>query len=225
MKNFITLLLMATWALVTHAQETTQPVPWKAAAQKTGEKTYRITITTDNPQEWDIYSPDIRFQDIPAAKLELTDSSISIDDGLKAEGKGVIEKSEIFEGESFLVYKGKTAFVANLTFKGDIPAVLNTQLSFTYGKLDEFFPGETIEIAVALEGGKATESRIRISSINPDQPLQNCGISDEKEDSSILNIFLLGFLGGLFALLTPCVFPMVPLTVSYFTKHGNNKEN
>jgi thiol:disulfide interchange protein DsbD len=34
-------------------------------------------------------------------------------------------------------------------------------------------------------------------------------------------IFLFGFLGGLFALLTPCVFPMVPLTVSYFTKRKN----
>ena len=33
-----------------------------------------------------------------------------------------------------------------------------------------------------------------------------------------LVIFVLGFLGGLAALLTPCVFPMIPLTVSYFTK-------
>jgi thiol:disulfide interchange protein DsbD len=39
-----------------------------------------------------------------------------------------------------------------------------------------------------------------------------------------MKIFLLGFLGGLFALLTPCVFPMVPLTVSFFTKHGSNKK-
>jgi thiol:disulfide interchange protein DsbD len=78
--------------------------------------------------------------------------------------------------------------------------------------------------SIPIEGGKAVSSRILIPSINPDQPLQDCGIAEEKEDSSILNIFLLGFLGGLFALLTPCVFPMVPLTVSYFTKHGSNKE-
>ncbi|NNF18815.1 MAG: DUF255 domain-containing protein, partial [Flavobacteriaceae bacterium] len=36
-------------------------------------------------------------------------------------------------------------------------------------------------------------------------------------------IFGLGFLGGLLALLTPCVFPMIPLTVSFFTKHSQKK--
>ncbi len=37
-------------------------------------------------------------------------------------------------------------------------------------------------------------------------------------DKSWLGIFIAGFLGGLLALLTPCVFPMIPLTVSFFTK-------
>jgi thiol:disulfide interchange protein DsbD len=34
---------------------------------------------------------------------------------------------------------------------------------------------------------------------------------------------VLGFIGGLIALLTPCVFPMIPLTVSFFTKGQKNK--
>jgi thiol:disulfide interchange protein DsbD len=38
-----------------------------------------------------------------------------------------------------------------------------------------------------------------------------------------LNIFLLGFFGGLLALLTPCVFPMIPLTVSFFLKQSTTK--
>lgn len=217
-------MLMAAWALTSHAQETKQQISWKAVSQKTGEKTYRLVLTTDNQEGWDIYSPDIRFEDIPAATLELTDSSIQVSGALRAEGQGVTEKSRVFEGQNYLVYKGKTIFLADLIFLGEVPAIVNTRLSFTYGKADEFFPGETVELSIPIEGGKAAASRILIPTINPDQPLQDCGIAEEKEDSSILNIFLLGFLGGLFALLTPCVFPMVPLTVSYFTKHGNNKE-
>lgn len=46
--------------------------------------------------------------------------------------------------------------------------------------------------------------------------------SDEKE-KSWLTIFLLGFGGGMIALLTPCVFPMIPLTVSFFTKRSKSK--
>ena len=36
-------------------------------------------------------------------------------------------------------------------------------------------------------------------------------------------IFFIAFLSGFVALLTPCVFPMIPMTVSYFTKQSENK--
>lgn len=44
------------------------------------------------------------------------------------------------------------------------------------------------------------------------------------EDTTLWTIFLLGFLGGLVALLTPCVFPMIPLTVSFFTKGSEDRK-
>ena len=47
--------------------------------------------------------------------------------------------------------------------------------------------------------------------------------SGVKKGSSMWRIFFLGFIGGLLALLTPCVFPMIPLTVSFFTKGSEDK--
>ncbi|MFD1063318.1 protein-disulfide reductase DsbD family protein [Winogradskyella litorisediminis] len=44
------------------------------------------------------------------------------------------------------------------------------------------------------------------------------------EEKSNFSIFILGFLGGLIALLTPCVFPMIPLTVSFFTKSSGDSK-
>ena len=52
--------------------------------------------------------------------------------------------------------------------------------------------------------------------------LLSSGLVDEEDASPLLNLFLLGFLGGLVALLTPCVFPMIPLTVSFFLKQGSS---
>ena len=46
----------------------------------------------------------------------------------------------------------------------------------------------------------------------------------EDEEKSLLSIFLLGIIGGFLALLTPCVFPMIPLTVSFFTKKNENEK-
>ncbi len=48
-------------------------------------------------------------------------------------------------------------------------------------------------------------------------------VSDTEQ--SYWTIFFLAFLGGLAALFTPCVFPMIPLTVSYFTKGGKDKKS
>ncbi len=50
-------------------------------------------------------------------------------------------------------------------------------------------------------------------------------VSNVKAEKSLWNIFILGFLGGLLALLTPCVFPMIPLTVSFFTKKNDQKKS
>ncbi len=61
--------------------------------------------------------------------------------------------------------------------------------------------------------GSPEEKREKLSS-KLDTPL---------ESSSLWTIFILGFGGGLLALLTPCVFPMIPLTVSFFTKQSANK--
>ena len=52
-------------------------------------------------------------------------------------------------------------------------------------------------------------------------PVSDCGTKEEPITTWLA--FLFGFLGGLVALLTPCVFPMIPLTVSFFTKRSENK--
>ena len=44
-----------------------------------------------------------------------------------------------------------------------------------------------------------------------------------KSDNSIFYIFAMGFIGGLLALFTPCVWPIIPMTVSFFLKRSQNK--
>ena len=46
---------------------------------------------------------------------------------------------------------------------------------------------------------------------------------EKEEEKSLWGIFILAFLGGFAALLTPCVFPMIPMTVSFFTKQSKTK--
>lgn len=46
----------------------------------------------------------------------------------------------------------------------------------------------------------------------------------DKQRTNLRAIFIAGFLGGLAALLMPCIFPMIPLTVSYFTKKAHSRK-
>ncbi|TDS57556.1 protein-disulfide reductase DsbD family protein [Myroides indicus] len=52
---------------------------------------------------------------------------------------------------------------------------------------------------------------------------ENIKIAPKTEDRSVWGIFIWSFLGGFAALLTPCVFPMIPMTVSFFTKQSKTK--
>jgi thiol:disulfide interchange protein DsbD len=48
--------------------------------------------------------------------------------------------------------------------------------------------------------------------------------ADDEENQSFWGLFLVAFLSGLAALLTPCVFPMIPMTVSFFMKDGSKSK-
>jgi thiol:disulfide interchange protein len=58
--------------------------------------------------------------------------------------------------------------------------------------------------------------------INSQAFVNNCGQAEVK-DASTWWVFFGGFLGGLLALLTPCVFPMIPMTVSFFVKRSKDR--
>ncbi len=60
-------------------------------------------------------------------------------------------------------------------------------------------------------------------SINESQPVKSDSNEDEKSSKSLITIFFLSFAAGFAALLTPCVFPMIPMTVSFFTKQSKSK--
>jgi thiol:disulfide interchange protein DsbD len=103
-----------------------------------------------------------------------------------------------------------------------VPASLQGVLLFTYGREDEFYPATSFNFSVSLEGGVSSTARIKISSIDVKNPVADCG-DDDTADKSLTGIFILGFLGGLIALITPCVFPLIPLTVSFFTKRSGTR--
>ena len=124
--------------------------------------------------------------------------------------------SPLFNNESFILYPVGCKISIPLKIKGTIPAQVFGSLNYYYGKSDSFYSGN-YAFNARIAGGVNTASRIRISSFDLKHPVSPCGDSGTA-GKGLLSIFLLGLLGGFIALLTPCVFPLIPLTVSFFTK-------
>ena len=220
----ILLPLILLLSVLTQAQ-VVENIIWKASSERISDKSYKLIFETDNTGHWDIYSPLSSFEGLDAVAINFADSSLSVSKPLEAEGNSEKLKSILFEGKTFDVFRDKVKFIAVLDFKDAPPASLQCTLNYTYGKEDAFFPGETASFEIVLEGGKSNVARILIPNFNINNPLKDCGPKSTEEKSSLWQIFILGLLGGFLALLTPCVFPMIPLTVSFFTKHQDNKKN
>lgn len=78
------------------------------------------------------------------------------------------------------------------------------------------------EIDQMVADGRVIDNTIPSIQASLDEPLGECG-GVQEISSNLWLTFIFGFIGGLLALLTPCVFPMIPLTVSFFTKDTKRK--
>lgn len=193
---------------------------WNYKSQKTGEGKYDLIFSTKGEKDWQLYSPNQEFDGKKSAKLEFKDSNIIVEN-VNEVGEAKVFLSPIFE-DTVKVYEGQAELKIPISIAGPVPAKLQGKLSYSYGNNDAF-ETEFINFNVAMEGGVETTTIIKIPSIDIKSPTSSCG-DDGTSDKSIFSIFLLGLLGGLIALLTPCVFPMIPVTVSYFTNKSHNKK-
>jgi thiol:disulfide interchange protein len=196
---------------------------WKVASKKIATGEYELSFKTVATNGWQLYSPNQKISDVPSAELLFADSSIIVERIYKEAGVAKTITSKIFDNASFKIYEAEAEFTVVLKIKGTVPANLPGTFKYTYGKQDEFYPLTSLSFSVPLEGGAVSTARIKISGFDLKNPVSNCG-DEGTEGKGLSKIFLLGLIGGFIALLTPCVFPLIPLTVSFFTKRSANKK-
>ena len=195
---------------------------WNVSAKKIADGKYELILSTPGAREWQLYSSSQTVPDLNTAEIKFEDSAIIQENALSEKGISKEVSSPVFNNAKVKVYEGETEWRKAITLKGVVPAQLQGDLNYSYGRNDEFYTG-SFHFNVSLEGGVRSTTRIRIQTIDINHPVSSCG-DEETRDKSMLGIFILGLLGGFIALLTPCVFPMIPLTVSFFTKRAQSRK-
>jgi thiol:disulfide interchange protein DsbD len=226
MPKFLTttfILFLATLlSFFSAAQDTVAVYSWNYSSKKISEGKYELIFSTTGASGWQLYAPNQQPGGVKTVELTFPDSAISVEGSLLDSGESKTFGSPIFENTIVKVFEGQTTWKAVVNIKGTVPAQLQGRLTYFYGKNDEFLSDLPLNFNVMLEGGLAAGNDIKVSSIDINNPVSPCGDEGTK-NKSIIRIFLLGLLGGLIALVTPCVFPMIPVTVSFFTKKSQHR--
>ena len=214
-----TLVSSFLFSITIFSQEVPSPYQWNVSAKKVADKIYELSFSVNGANGWQLYAPNQSLSGTRSVALNFNDATIHQADSFLQTGKIRSFVSPDFDNSTVKVYEGAAEWKITVSFDNAVPANLSGKIVYYYGKSDEFNPGE-YSFTVALEGGVAAES-IKRPSIDINNPINNCG-DEGTQNKSLLTIFLLGLLGGLIALLTPCVFPMIPVTVTFFIKRSQN---
>ncbi len=227
-KLSLLLIFSFVFCKITFAQDSLK-VTWKTFVKESGIKGYEITFTGTIPDGWHLYSEKNAEEGLNGLVLSFQDSSV-IKTSYSIQGNSKRQNDPIFQ-KLINVLSGKIEVNQRISFTGEVPPQLVIQLNYDVADNENFYPEEQTFILQLNSSATAVpqKTRILIPTINLSQPLKGCGASDAvsrpEESNSLFNLFFLGFVGGLIALLTPCVFPMIPLTVSFFTKKSGTKKS
>ena len=226
------LLFLLFFALNGFAQTENNPAVFSTSVEKVSEDTYDLIFTVKILEQWHLYSQ----YNPEDASLPMEISAAKNATGFQLVGKAeesktykeysdVWEKEEIFFKEKAIIIQriqltNTDITSITLTFFAQVCKEVCIQIEedFTFSLDGKAIVTEEIELD---EKSKQLSNQLVL-------PLKNKNLLEldtegKQQKEGLFTIFLLGFIGGLLALLTPCVFPMIPLTVSFFTNQSQAK--
>ncbi len=228
-----TLLLLAL-ATSTNAQIKT-PVKWTFESTKTnGNKaTLKFTATIDKP--WHIYST--QQGDGGPIKTSIT---ITKNTGIKLIGKITEPKPHKEYDKNFamnvLSFERKVTFTQEVEIIAKNKQTITGEIEFMACDTMQCLPPDVVKFSIVVDGATtlatttdtatvATADTATVISTPPSNTTtpNNTTPTDKEPTRSSWGLLVEGFLAGLAALLTPCVFPMIPMTVSFFTKRSKTR--
>jgi thiol:disulfide interchange protein len=151
---------------------------------------------------------DVEFSFTPAKSSgDATTPAKSIDEKIKKETQSTTA-SDVAEVTADDAEKKKIDSLAAI-------AVVDTAAAF--------IPAATGKYGPVLKENNVVDHSVKSLQDTYLNPVSECGNEPTESNSNLLWMFIFGMINGLVALLTPCVFPMIPLTVSFFTKDTKRK--
>ncbi len=225
MKKLAALLLGLLINITVNAQMKV-PVTWTSSIEKISNTEYYLVFNASIEEDWHLYS-----------QLNPDGASLPLEFIADAEGDtfefiGKAEESETHTTYSEIWEKDEIYFEYEATLRQKIKLLKNDIKNIEIEISGQACKDACVPISAtfnfsipALDSPLTVKNNTKTTASKPVSTFKETTISTETptEKKGLLIIFGLAFLGGITALLTPCVFPMIPMTVSFFTKQSKSK--
>ena len=242
MKQFILSLGLCLLVAGIAAQDTTgekKTVEWSFSAAKSSDKTYALYFKASIEKGWKLFSASMK-DDEPNTRIKPDSSSLSFIAVISNKETGDLKSvKEPLLGDLPIRYFENNASIEITVLVKNADKDIKGVVSYMAIRGDSVVGPEEVPFRfsfdasgnlLAKQGGltasAAGAQSLKRSAIDVSNPVNKCGGTggEDSGKKSLLGIFILGFLGGLVGLIMPCTFPMIPLTVSFFTKKSGSKQ-
>ena len=214
-----------------------QPVKWKSTTEKVSLTEFNLIFEGIIENEWHVYSqftPD--GGSLPMEiKFENQKNNFSLV-GKTAESKTKRQFNDVF-GVDELFFEKKVVLTQKIKILNPSLTTIDAVIEYQVCKESCINDKKTFQFTIPQNAAIKSISSVGSASnkiassktpeLKTEQPniekSPDIIVKNKEETSGLWSIFFLAFLGGFAALLTPCVFPMIPMTVSFFTKQSKTK--
>ncbi|HEY1193206.1 protein-disulfide reductase DsbD family protein [Flavobacterium sp.] len=236
MKNItITILMLLSFSMFGQMYN---PVKWSTSVEKIADKEYVLKAQAVIQSGWHLYGQYIEEGGPSRTAFTFKNSNKKFElIGKTTEEKGHEVVDKIFDMK-IKYFEDKALFTQKIKFTSDEISNVAGEVEFMVCDDSNCLPPTSEELTFKIPSEKKVAAVEETSTVKEDTV-----ISEEKtvvqteekvqgavpdspkktESRGLLTIFILAFLSGFAALLTPCVFPMIPMTVSFFTKQSKSK--
>ncbi len=198
-----------------------EPVKWSTSVEKISDTEYKLISKATIESGWHLYSQNVPEEGpIPTSFVyDESEGAFKFIDNTSEENGQTID-DPVFQMKIKFFEKSAT-FIQKVEVLGDASTV-NGFVEFMACDDSKCLPPTEAELIFNLkEFAEATPSIAGEQDIIVDN--SNSIPTPNESEKGLWGIFFIAFLSGFAALLTPCVFPMIPMTVSFFTKQSKTK--
>ena len=204
----LTFILVAFLTLMTPLVSFAQifdPVHWSFSSEYLGNNEYNVIFKADIDAGWHVYSQNIADGGPIPTAFYFSEATDYVREGIVEESPAITLMDPVFDME-LRFFEKEAIFTQKVRVLGKEPVSVKGELEFMVCNDGQCLPPTPVEFDITLDYGT----------------IANADAKAESGDS-LLGMILQAILWGLAALLTPCVFPMIPMTVSFFLHGSENK--